>query len=183
MPSFQVTIELSFLGYNFLYSLQCITPIVEGILPGVYNFHLLDVIFEFQQWHSLAKLRLHTDKTMKIFEEATISLGNTICEFQQTTCKVYAMVELPSEEAARGQHQAALVTQQGKKTMRTATTTTTGSAKQHITTQRKIKTLNLETYKWHALGDHPGVIKEHGTSDNTTTQTVSLSTILTYVVR
>ena len=67
--------------------------------------------------------------------------------------------------------------------MRTATTTTTSLAKQYLTTQRKIKTLNLETYKWHALGDHPGVIKEHGTSDNTTTQTVSLSTILTYVVR
>ena len=87
---------------TFSYSLQCIIPIVEGILPGVHNSHLLDMIFEFQQWHGLAKLHLHTDKTMKVFEEATISLGTTVREFQQTTCKAYVMVELPSEEAARG---------------------------------------------------------------------------------
>jgi len=34
--------------------------------------------------------------------------------------------------------------------------------------------LNLQTYKYHALGDYPNMIRRFGTTDNYTTQTVGL---------
>lgn len=37
----------------------------------------------------------------------------------------------------------------------------------------KTKGFNLHTYKYHRLGDYPAAIKRFGTTDNTTTQTVS----------
>lgn len=37
----------------------------------------------------------------------------------------------------------------------------------------KVKGFNLHTYKYHRLGDYPAAIKRFGTTDNTTTQTVS----------
>ena len=39
---------------------------------------------------------------------------------------------------------------------------------------RNIKQLNLKTYKWHSLVDYVQAIKSYGTTDNYTTQTVSL---------
>ena len=43
---------------------------------------------------------------------------------------------------------------------------------------RKTKTFNLTTYKLHALGDYPNTIRQYGTTDNYTTQTVSLLSML-----
>ena len=36
----------------------------------------------------------------------------------------------------------------------------------------KIKRLNLSTYKYHALGDYPGMIWQYGMTDSYSTQTV-----------
>ncbi len=45
----------------------------------------------------------------------------------------------------------------------------------------RMKVFNLSTYKLHALGDYVSAIKQFGTSDNYSTQTVSLSFIRTSV--
>lgn len=41
--------------------------------------------------------------------------------------------------------------------------------------ERKIKKLNLSTYKFHALGDYVQAIRQFGTTDNYTTQIVRRS--------
>ena len=44
-----------------------------------------------------------------------------------------------------------------------------------ISLKAKVKHLNLTTYKYHALADYPNTIRRYGTTDNYTTQTVSIS--------
>lgn len=117
------------------------------------------MIFELQRWHALAKLRLHSDKTLEVFEAATKTLGETLRNFQRTTCKHYDTRDLPSEEAARGRRKVALA-KKGK-----------GKAS---ASGNKTKILNLQTYKWHALGDYVSSIRKFGTTDNYSTQIVSL---------
>ena len=144
---------------------QCITPVIEGLLPEPHNSRLLDVIFELQQWHAFAKLRMHTDKTLKVFEEATVSLGATLRNFQQTTCKEYETYELPSEDAARGRR--------NPNTSKRGRGKGTSNPRAQPNRAPKRKELNLGTYKYHCLPDYPYVIPIHGTSDNYTQQHVS----------
>jgi hypothetical protein len=44
-----------------------------------------------------------------------------------------------------------------------------------VATGPKFKKLNLETYKYHALGDYPNMIRRMGTTDNFSTQPVFIS--------
>ena len=133
----------------------------EGLLPGIHNDIVLDVLFDLATWHAYAKLHLHTDRTLEFFEMATAYLGKSVRKFQQTTCLFYHTTELPQECASRGRKMAALAAKQGHAVISTA------SGPKH-------KTLNLSTYKFHALGDYPLAIRHYGTTDNYTTQIVSL---------
>ena len=90
-------------------------------------------------------------------------------KFQDVTCKAYETRELPKEQAARGRRAAATATQR-----KAATATSTTAAK----TGSKLKTLNMNTYKWHSLPDYPDVVEELGPTDNTTTQSVIFSSLL-----
>ena len=133
----------------------------EGLLPGIHNDIVLDVLFDLATWHAYAKLHLHTDRTLEFFEMATAYLGKSVCKFQQTTCLFYHTTKLPQECASCGRKMAALAAKQGHAVISTA------SGPKH-------KTLNLSTYKFHALGDYPLAIRHYGTTDNYTTQIVSL---------
>ncbi|EIW76040.1 hypothetical protein CONPUDRAFT_65425, partial [Coniophora puteana RWD-64-598 SS2] len=61
---------------------------------------LLDSLFELCSWHAHAKLRLHTDNTLEIFEASTSSLGAILCKFKQEVCSSYDTKEIPPETAA-----------------------------------------------------------------------------------
>ena len=135
-------------------------PCFEGLLPAPHNSSVLDLLFDLAVWHSYAKLRLHTERTLKFFESAVALLRRSVAIFQETTCSIYATKELPQESAARGRRVAVLLKKQG----RTNT---------HINLTVKYKRLNLTTYKYHALGDYPDMIRRYGTTDNYTTQIVS----------
>lgn len=154
---------------------QCIFPVIEGLLPKPHNSRLLDVVFELQQWHGFAKLRLHTDKTLKVFKEATTSLGAALRNFQSTTCEDYITYELPSEEAARGRRKAAMAKKGkggGAKNMKGKEK---GKEKDPLPRGPNRKYLNLETYKYHCLPDYPSSIPIFGTSDNYNQQLVRFS--------
>ena len=62
---------------------------------------MLRLLFVLCHWHELAKLRLHTDTTLNIFETVTIDLGNLIRTFASDTCSCFATKELPREAEAR----------------------------------------------------------------------------------
>ncbi|KAK7437003.1 hypothetical protein VKT23_006712 [Stygiomarasmius scandens] len=143
--------------------LQCAIPVCAGLLlDEADNHRLFVVLFRLAHWHGLAKLRLHTDLTLKELEVATEELGQAMREFRDETCSKFETVELPREQEARTRRERQVDSHtQGKVSKRS--------------NQRKRRTLNLFTYKWHALGDYVQTIKTFGTTDNYSTQTGELA--------
>lgn len=109
-------------------------PCFEGLLPAPHNKLILNLLFDLATWHGYAKLRLHTEKTLKFFDKAIQSLHRSVVNFQENTCSTYQMTELPQESAAHGHRQAALATRDGS----------TGP----MNLKPKLKCLNLTTYKY-----------------------------------
>lgn len=134
-------------------------------MPTPHDRLVTDLLFELATWHALAKLRLHTETTLKALETSTKRLGDALRMFKKVTCAAYITKELPSEEAARGRRQAALRNRQTPSaTRRKADSTRAG---------KREKEFNLSTYKLHALGDYATAIRKFGTTDGYTTQIVS----------
>jgi hypothetical protein len=146
---------------------QCALPVFEGLLPFRHNRIVSDLLFELATWHAFAKLRIHTDRTLELFQATTKSLTRAMRRFLQDTCEAYMTQELPKETAARGRRTAAL-----------AAKGSTRAGKEKASMGQKRKKLNLETYKYHALADYPETIRRYGTTDNYNTQIVSLYYIL-----
>ncbi|KZT04050.1 uncharacterized protein LAESUDRAFT_658444, partial [Laetiporus sulphureus 93-53] len=148
--------------------LQCIAPVIEGLLPASHNKIVLDLVFKLVMWQAFAKLRLHTDETLKTFRLSTKQLGKLVHKFCKMTCEAYHTVELPREEAARGRREAAMQVNKRASQMDSAASIQKGP---------KLKKLNLEMYKWHALGDYATTIMRYGTTDNYTMQIVSYTAL------
>ncbi|THH15068.1 hypothetical protein EUX98_g9523 [Antrodiella citrinella] len=122
--------------------LQCIIPVFDGLLPEPHNSIVMDMLFELANWHALAKLRLQTEETIILLENATRTLSAAVRKFQQTTCRHY-------DTPKRG--------------------TATGRGKSRADGPKR-KELNLCTYKWHALPDYAAAIRQFGPTDGFTTQ-------------
>ncbi|PPQ81433.1 hypothetical protein CVT24_001917 [Panaeolus cyanescens] len=165
--------------------LQCILPVIENLLPQRHNKIVMDMLFIMSTWHGLAKLRLHTESTLVALQENTRRLGAILREFVKVVCSAYTTKDLPSEEAARARRVANNLkkgkttsnsksqkqSQTSRKTAAQGMSTTDGET---LTAEKAIKTLNLFTYKLHALGHYPDAIRKFGTSDNFSTQTGEL---------
>jgi hypothetical protein len=145
--------------------LQCAIPVFEHLLPAPHNELILTLLFELAYWHALAKLRLHTDTTLRFLDTSTTRLGRYMRHFKSFTCKAFRTTELPHEETARRR--------------RTAAMNPTSDQAAVASLDPRTKKLNLNTYKWHALGDYTSTIRRYGTTDNYSTQTVSLLDIST----
>lgn len=143
---------------------QCAIAVFEGLLPGRDNKVILDLLFELATWHGLAKLRLHTESTLHVLDTSTTRLGHIVRHFKATTCHNYDTRELPSEKAARGRREATAAKNQSSQ--RDSNKTSKGSK------PWMVRSFNLTTYKFHALGDYVDAIRMFGTSDGFTTQTV-----------
>jgi hypothetical protein len=96
----------------------------------------------------------------------TATLGRSVRTFIKEVCTQYETTELPHEMAARGRREAALSKQSDTRRVSKA------PPKRQTA---KPKTLNLSTYKFHALGDYPDLIAWSGTTDNASTQTVRVT--------
>ena len=130
------------------------------------------MLFELAQWHALAKLQLHSDATITLFEAATSTLGQAMRAFLRHVCPRYKMRELPRETQSRQRRRAA-------KAQASGGTAASGGA----TLVPKFKSFTvLNTPKYHRLGDHARAIKETGTTDNKTTQMVRPKIILIILV-
>jgi hypothetical protein len=132
---------------------QCAIPVFDGLLPEPHNTHVLRVLFDLAHWHGLAKLHLHTDTTLALFSQVTTSFGNRLRTFKEKTCKMYPTRELEREQAAR-------VRRKSKQ-------------QECDRSARQPKQLNLNTYKYHSLGDYVHTIRRFGTTDSYSTQPVS----------
>lgn len=135
---------------------------------------------------------MHTDVTLELLSQVTISFGTRIRAFQEKTCAAFSTHELERERAARVRRQekikkAAAETnsnaQKGKKATAetksnaqkgTEATTKTNSQPRKSSSGRQPKQFNLNTYKFHALGDYCSTIRRFGTTDSYSTQAVGL---------
>lgn len=131
----------------------------KGLLPSSIDSQVQCLLFTLAYWHALAKLRQHTSSTLKKLSKATTRLGNELREFKNATDSM-EVYETPREASAR-QRQAATKAQHQPATATPAT--------------RVQKQLNLNTPKFHALGDYVATIAQFGTTDSFSTQTVGLS--------
>ena len=114
---------------------------------------------------------MHTDVTLDIMDDVTTSLGSIVREFQTTVCSAYQTSELPREEAARHCREAKQAGKSSKPLTQAQMGTTVPKA------QPKVE-LNLETYKFHSLGDYVEAIRYGGTTDSYTTEVVSSFVVL-----
>ena len=87
-------------------------------------------------------------------------------KFEKYVCSKYDTKDLPSELAARTRSQQ-------RKANQKATTTPTPTQKNPATKGPQPRKFNLETYKYHALGDYPISIRLHGPLDGYSSQIVS----------
>jgi hypothetical protein len=137
----------------------------------------LNLLFTCAHWHFLAKLRLHTDQTLKELDTVTTALGVKFRDFKKKTCTSFKTYELPKERKKRQRARA-----KQEKLARSAQTkkadTEADAAEGQDKSSRKEKTFNLETYKYHALADYAATIRAYGTTDSYSTEAVSYSNVL-----
>jgi len=137
---------------------QCALPVFENLLPEPHNSQVQQLLFLLCHWHALAKLRMHMDYTLDIMERTTALLAQQMRKFSSETCPAFATKELHREAESRRQREA-----QGGPSK---------TASSPAVDVRRQKTLNLSTYKVHALGDYHDQIKMFGTTDSFSTQLV-----------
>lgn len=149
---------------------KCAMPVFDGLLPAKHNNDIQSLLFTTAEWHTLAKMRLHTDSTLAWLDESTKAFGKEIRRFQSHTCSFFDTRELPQEEAARSRRQKKRkipINPTNPSTLAPASSTATS-------TGTKKKLFNLILIKLHALGDYVKTIKTFGTTDSYSTQPVCL---------
>jgi hypothetical protein len=150
----------------------------------------MELLFLLAYWQGLAKLRLHTEKTLDILDSVTRALGMALRAFKKETCSKFDTKELPKEAAARQRRETKLATKQSssaktakgteKEVESTAKSKTAKGkekevepiAKSNSKSSRQPKCINLNTYKLHSLGDYANTIRQYGTTDSYSTQLV-----------
>ncbi|QRW12580.1 colossin-A [Ceratobasidium sp. AG-Ba] len=110
------------------------------LLPDSIDTQTQQLLFSLTRWHALAKLRQHTSATLRHLSAETTKLGDKMREFEAITAGLIVF-ETPREFRAR-QRRAAAKTQKQPHTNEPQTLT------------RKQCKLNLNTFKFHALGDY-----------------------------
>jgi hypothetical protein len=135
-------------------------------LPEPHNSRILELLFHVAHWHGLAKLRLHHDIILDILDKLTTTLGSQLRSFQKHTCADFKTYELNKEASARQRRHSK------KKTKTETKKTAKMKGKESTNPSRKMKSINLVTYKIHALGDYVDTIRMYGTTDSYSTELV-----------
>ena len=158
---------------------KCAMPVFDGLLPAKHNNDIQSLLFTTAEWHTLAKMRLHTDSTLAWLDESTKAFGKQIRRFESHTCSFFDTRELPQEEAARSRRQKKKKVSKNlpnPSPLAPAPSTATPSA------GTKKKLFNLILIKLHALGDYVKTIKTFGTTDSYSTQPVWILFKLLYLL-
>ncbi|KAF8189081.1 hypothetical protein K438DRAFT_2144948, partial [Mycena galopus ATCC 62051] len=149
-------------GRDYEDFLQTIIAVIEGLLPEPLNSQVMTMLFRLAEWHALAKLRMHSDDTLARFDKSTSIIGRQVRDFRDYTKSNFATKELPGETAARARRKQ-------NKAKNAPAGVTTAPLPPPPPPPPKGKFLNLDTYKWHAIGDYPSTIPFVGTTDSYST--------------
>lgn len=106
---------------------------------------------------------MHTDETLRNLDRVTERLANQLRAFVAETCPEFSMKELRCEVEARRQCET-------KEQLSKGATLPGNLTDRASTSMQHPKTLNLNTYKLHALGDYCSQIRLFGTTDSYSTQ-------------
>ena len=146
---------------------QCCIPCFEGLLPAPHNDSIVKLLFLASYWHSLVKLHLHSETTLKVLDNVTVLFSRALRHFKEVTCPCFNTVETDCEYNVRHRGAERRMSHQQANTELLPST----SGKCH-------KTFNLLTSKLHALGDYVKTIKVFGTTDSYSTQIVRFIGVL-----
>ena len=152
-------------------------PVFDGLLPAEHDKDIQSLLFTTAEWHTLAKMRLHTDSTLAWLDESTKAFGKQIRSFQSYTCSFFDTRELPHEEAARSRRQQKKKSTNPSPIVPAPATPSAGTKK-----KLKKKLFNLVLIKLHALGDYVKTIKTFGTTDSYSTQPVWIMMFLLHLL-
>jgi len=130
-------------------------PCIDGLLPEPHNSTVLSMLFVLGTWHSLAKLRMHTNSSLELLDDTTTCLGIALRYFTRVTCPEFTTKETAAEFNKRKRQEA------------------TSSVKSSGLNAWKPKTFNMKTIKLHSLGDYVSHIRTFGTTDSYNTSIVS----------
>lgn len=159
-------------AHDFEDIILCSIPCFEGLLPDPDNTLVLNLLYTMCRFHSLAKLRMHTEETVARLRKVIATLGNDLRLFESQVCANYETFETPSEMQARGRanlRRAALkarASNDGSNSTATQDVSASGGS-------RLKKPFNLNTYKLHAIADYPDSIIAFGPLDVGSTKDVS----------
>ena len=154
---------------------------MEDLLPPPHNAIILDMLFCLAEFHAFAKMRLHTERTLELFEHSVKTLGEVMRKFELVVCPAYETKELPRERAARGRREAAAAAKasgkttgqtHGKGKTRAAPAAARKAVPKASGASQRVK-FELSTVKYHSFGDYPDAIRAVGTLDVSSTQSVS----------
>jgi len=100
--------QFSYMAVNLF--CQCSIPVFDGLLPAPHNKILMNLLFTMSHWHRLAKLCMHSDMTLEIFDQQTTHLGKQFhhqgkdihsYQTQELNCEVSAQSRCQAKDAAR----------------------------------------------------------------------------------
>ncbi|KAI0054212.1 hypothetical protein BV25DRAFT_1817305, partial [Artomyces pyxidatus] len=154
-------------------------PAFDGLLPEPHNGRLLKLLFEFAHLHGLAKLEMHTDTTLDVLSEVVRErFADAVNDFQVNTCSQFQTLELEREKSARLRHEEkkANSSKANKPTGQESLSDNASDParqKSRSDTARKEKGWNVNTYKFHRLGDYVSTIRNMGVTGSYSTQRVS----------
>ena len=138
---------------------QCSITAFDGLLPEPHNSSILELLFTCCIWHGLAKLHMHIDHSLDIFDTITITIGSALHHFVTIICNACSTKELCWETAAHW-HCALKNASQSSNAIPT-TSEQLFSALPNM--------FNVLTIKNHLLGDYPNQIQ---TTDSFSTEPV-----------
>ncbi|KAF8955983.1 hypothetical protein BDZ97DRAFT_1672464, partial [Flammula alnicola] len=155
--------------------LQCCIPCFEGLLPSPHNETILDLLYILNYWHSLAKLRMHTDTTLQIFRQTTTLMGDALRYFANETCKHFQTFKTDKEYQARNRattRRLAKASAPNAAVVSQVTPEKAATVPQPRSGKRQ-KFFNVATPKMHFFPDYAEQIELAGTTDNLSTKLVS----------
>ena len=120
---------------------------------------------------------MHMDQTLDILDSVTTVIGEEFREFNNKTCPHFQTHELPRKRDAHKWHLAK------KSHSRHGSSWSIRSDRDVVSSNTGVpllKTLSIDTYKHHSLGDYPRIIQMYGTTDSYSTEPVSWRLISTW---
>ncbi|KAF8256632.1 hypothetical protein EI94DRAFT_1821442 [Lactarius quietus] len=167
--------------------LQCCIPCFEGLLPAPHDNSVQKLLYLASYWHSLVKLRIHTEMTLKVLDHITVLFARALRHFKETTCPRFNTVETDREYQARRRAAEQRSSRGSRQPANVALPHSTGQSFVTTAGGKRPKTFNLLTSKLHALGDYVENIKMFGMTDSYSTQIrtfelLTLTTIPLFVV-